>query len=793
MVTSMTAWIRSCAIVAVCVSLAPPSVRANEARDFNGGWRFHLGDADDAGSSNFSDSTWQAVCLPHTPRIEALVTGAAGPESRQWQGICWYRKTFELDASEAAKSVILKFPAAMRVAEIWINGESLGRHVGDYLPIVLDITRQVNSDRPNVVAVRLDNSDMPEIGPKPLKTLDFNFYGGLYRGAELTLRNPLHITDPNLADQVASGGIFVTYPEVSESAAVIHIQTHLQNDGSKQIEPLVRASIFDKDGKLLGTNDSAATAIPAGKDGTFAQNIRLSNPPLWSVDSPNLCSLRSEVVVDGKVVDHQDTCIGIRNVTITKDGLWLNGKQMSLRGTNRHQEYPYIGYALSDNAQYRDAKKIKDAGFDYVRLSHYPQSPAFLDACDELGLLVENSVVGWQYFSNKPEFSENQYAQCRNFVRRDRNHPCVLLWEVSLNETRMPKEFMDKMNSIAHEECPGDQCFTCGWAGNYDVFIQARQHGGCRNVKDRPCVVSEYGDWEYFAQNAGLNQDKWADLKPVERSSRQMRGDGEVRMLQQALNFQEAHNDNRKTTAFADNLWVMYDYNRGYSPDLETSGCMDVFRLPKLAYYFYQSQRDAQPKLLNADSGPMIYIANNWTEASPTSVRVFSNCDEVSLYVNDTMIGTQKPDADRFCTNLAHPPFTFKVDGFRPGTLRADGKIDGKEAVSQTRTTPTEAARISIDVDLSGRPLKAGVNDVLFVHAVVKDKNGTPIPLDSRAITFAVDGPAELIGDNPANAEAGIASILLRAGQTPGDIHVTAMAEGLPAGTATVTSSAIEK
>jgi beta-galactosidase len=410
-----------------------------------------------------------------------------------------------------------------------------------------------------------------------------------------------------------------------------------------------------------------------------------------------------------------------------------------------------------------------------------------------LGLLVEGSVVGWQYFANKPEFKENQYTQCRNFIRRDRNHPCVLLWEVSLNETQMPKEFMDKMNTIAHEEYPGDQCYTCGWAGNYDVFIQARQHGGCRNVKGRPCLISEYGDWEYFAQNAGLNQDKWADLKPAERSSRQSRGDGETRLLQQALNFQEAHNDNRKTMAFVDNLWVMYDYNRGYSPDLETSGCMDVFRLPKPAYYFYRSQRDAQPKLASTVSGPMVFIANKWTNASPTVVRVYSNCDEVSLYLNDAIVATQKPDSDRVSTNLAHPPFTFKVDKFQAGTLRAVGKIGDQEVATYAVATPKEPSRLHLEVDLSGRKLRAGANDVVFIHAVAEDDQGTAVPVESRAVKFAVEGPAELIGDNPIAAEAGIASIVLRAGEKSGAIQITASATGLKDGTATITSNAESK
>ena len=723
---------RAVLVLAAWVLFTPNSVRARDVWDFNGGWRFHLGDEPAANRTDYDDSGWQAVQLPHTPRIEALVIGADGPESEQWQGICWYRKSFHPDASVAGKKLILELGAAMRVAEVWVNGKSLGRHVGDYLPVVLDVTDEIRPGEPNVVAVRLDNFDNPDTGPKPLKALDFNFYGGLYRGARLTAVGPVHITDPLLADRKGSGGVFVTFPKVSVEQAVVHVQTHLQNDDASPMEAIVRTSIFGKDRALLGKSDSPATVISAGKDTQLVQEIEVPNPPLWSIDSPNLCTVLSEVVVDGDVVDRQETRIGIRTFRITEDGFWLNGEKTFLRGVNRHQEYPFIGYALSDNAQFRDAKKIKDAGFDYIRLSHYPPSPAFLDACDELGIVVMNCIAGWQYFANTPAFKEHHYKQCRDLIRRDRNHPCVLLWEVSLNETRMSKDFMETMQSIAEEEYPGDQCFTCGWAGKFDVFIQARQHGGCRNVKGRPCVVSEYGDWEYFAQNAGLHQDQWKDLKPVDRSSRQSRGAGDKRLLQQALNFQEAHNDNRKTRAFADGLWVMFDYNRGYSPDLETSGCMDIFRLSKPAYYFFQSQRDADAKLPGVASGPMVHIANEWIPSSPTAIRVFSNCEEVSLFVNDKLIGTQRPDDDQFSTNLAHPPFTFHLDRFETGSLRAVGKIDGTEVASHARSTPTEPTRLRVEVDLSGRPFQSGVNDVLFVHAFVEDANGNIIPGESR-------------------------------------------------------------
>jgi beta-galactosidase len=457
------------------------------------------------------------------------------------------------------------------------------------------------------------------------------------------------------------------------------------------------------------------------------------------------------------------TRIGIRRIDISANGFRLNGEPIFLRGTNRHQEYPYIGYALSDAAQYRDARKIKDAGFDYIRLSHYPHAPAFMDACDELGLVVMDCIPGWQFFNrDDPAFTELQYQNCRRMLRRDRNHPCVILWEVSLNETDMPDEFIRVTNAIGHEEYPGDQTYTCGWTEGYDVFIQARQHGGCRDVTDLACVVSEYGDWEYYAQNAGLEQDTWDDLAPDEANSRQLRWHGEAALLQQATNFQEAHNDNLKTIAFADGLWVMFDYNRGYAPDIESSGCMDLFRLPKFSREFLRSQRPAEELLPVAESGPMVFIASHWTPGSSTDVRVFSNCDEVELRLNGELIERRGPDEDRLSTHIEQPPFTFQLKRFQPGALEAIGYIGGREAARHAVRTPGPVENLELRLDESGRPFAAGGKDVAFLHAELRDADGTLVPDAWENVSFGATGDLELIGANPFSSEAGVASILVR-------------------------------
>ena len=360
-----------------------------------------------------------------------------------------------------------------------------------------------------------------------------------------------------------------------------------------------------------------------------------------------------------------------------------------------------------------------------------------MDACDELGLVVMNCIPGWQYFNPDPAFVDLQYRNCRDLIRRDRNHPCVILWEVSLNESAMPPEFVARAHAIAHEEYPGDQCFTAGWTRGYDVFLQARQHGGCRDGQNRPCVVSEYGDWEYYAMNAGLDQTAWGDLTPAESNSRQLRWQGERALLQQATNFQEAHNDNLDTVAFADGLWVMFDYNRGYAPDVESSGCMDLLRLPKFSYHFFRSQRDPS-------TGPVVFIASHWMPGSSPDVRVFSNCEEVALSLDGRLLERRRPDRDRISTRLAHPPFTFRISGFRPGRLEAVGYLAGRPVARHAVRTPGPIEQLTLELDLAGRPVDRGRGDVFFCRALLRDAQGSVVPDAWENVAFGVTGDAML-------------------------------------------------
>lgn len=764
--------LRSCLLFLFCwISLLSLASGPVNKISFNERWKFKRLDSSQNSQQFFhasvNDADWERVQLPHTARLEPMVV------NDQWQGICWYRKSFEVPASYKGKRVWLELEGAMNEAHIWINGQMVTTQQGGYLPVMVDATPLLIPGKKNIIAIRLDNRDNPVTGPKPLKILDFNMYGGLYRNAWLVVKEPLHITHPIMTGKVAGGGVFITFPKVAKDASVVKVQTHVQNSERKAKTIVLEHSLF-YNGKLVQQQLSETVTLAAGKDATITTEMNVQQPQLWSPDAPNLYVLETVVKVDGKVVDKEQHRFGIRQFEFRGQDLYINGEKTFLRGVNRHQEYPFIGYALSDNAQYRDAKKIKEGGFNYIRLSHYPQAPAFMDACDELGLVVLDAILGWQYYADTDAFRNFCYQSATDLVRRDRNHPCVLAWEVSLNETKMPVFFMEQLHNIVHAEYPGSNVYTCGWMPDvYDIYLQARQHRLLHPgpIGSKPYAVSEYGDWEYYSTNAGLNQHKMPKNERIEKSSRQLRSYGEARLLQQVANIQEAHNDNLGTPAFGDSYWVMYDYNRGYHDDLEASGLMDIFRLPKFSYYFFKSQQHPLKEVV-------LQIGSYWTADSPTDVKVFSNCEKVQLFVNDRLIGEQLPDSDKYSSNLSHPPFTFSLKKFEPGTLKAVGFINGKKVAEQQVHTPGRAASLKVWLDESGKAPEAGCSDVLFVYVAAVDEKGTIVPHFSEKVELEIEG-ATLMNVREVKAEAGIATALIQIGNKGGTLKIKARAGNL--------------
>ena len=744
-----------------------------EVINLNKGWQFSK-EENLSAITELGKAQWQSISLPHTPKIEPEVV------NDQWQGTAWYQRQINIPNSFTDKKLFIRFEAAMNHAEVWLNGVKLGEHLGGYLPFTFDITKQVKIGANNTLSVKLINQDNAIIGPKPLKKLDFNTYGGLYRSVNLLVKNPLYITDEMHANKVASGGIFVSYPKVSTTNSTIEVKTHIANEYTEDKDFSIKQSLYL--GENLVTeivNDKAN--LTSGNDKQFIQQLDVQQAKLWSPAQPNLYQLVTEIYLNKELVEQKSTRIGIRKFEFNDDHqLLINGEITFLRGVNRHQEYPHVGYATSAQADYRDAVKIKSAGFDYVRLSHYPHSKAFMDAADELGLVLIDAILGWQYYLEDPQFKSQIINTCHDLIRRDRNHASVLAWECSLNESWMPEGFIADLHSAVKQEDP--MGYSAGWQHGYDLYLQARQHRQKEyETPTQPYNVSEYGDWEYYAQNAGLNQDAWGDLKEEERTSRQLLNAGEARLLQQARNLQEAHNDNLTIPAFADGYWVMFDYNRGYADDIESSGIMSLYRLPKYSYYFYQSQRDAtQVSPLTSQkviSGPMVKIASEWTKNSNSKVRVFSNADEVELWLNGKLVSKNKPTIDKYSTHIPHPPFEFDVSQFTNGKLVAKAYIQGELVATDTVVTPNKAADINLSLDTSGVDLVAGVNDVAFVYASIIDSDGNLVPVNDKKIHFETSGDIEILNPETPQTSQGKAAVLIRVGSSLAGASIRAYAD----------------
>lgn len=719
---------------------------------------------------------WQEVDLPHTPKVEPLLV------NDQWQGIAVYQKTLDLSQFNAQQQVFIKFEGAMKVAEVWLDEVYLGKHVGGYLPFSFDISPYIGKKQATI-KVRLDNHDNWVTGPKPLHLLDFNTYGGLYRDVKLVVKNKLHITNPVFAAKVASGGLFITSENVSAGSADVVVKTHLKNasDTEQQFEV---QQILSFEGKEI-TRSTQKFALAAGKDQQFSQQLAVNTPNLWHPNHPHLYELQTLVKQGDAVVDQQSNRVGIRSFAFNdKHQLLINGEVTFLRGVNRHQEYPHVGYATSPEADYRDAQKIKSAGFDYVRLSHYPHSKAFMDAADELGLVLVDAILGWQYYSPFPEFQQHIFQTCHDLIRRDRNHASVLAWECSLNESWMPEDFIAALDNIVDSEFPG--AYSAGWQPEYDIYLQARQHRLQHyDTPTQPYNVSEYGDWEYYAQNAGLNQDAWGNLKAEERTSRQLLNSGEKRLLQQATNIQEAHNDNLTTPAYSDGYWVMFDYNRGYADDLEASGIASIYRLPKYSYYFYQSQRSPEIVSDKYASGPMVFIASDWTKDSNTTVRVFSNTERVELWLNGEKIQSKTPVRDKLSSHIAHPPINFEINRFEAGELLAKAYIGDKLVAQHQVVTPKESSQLQLLVDESGTPVTS--DDVVFVHAQLLDENGNPSLENDVEVEFSLQGDITLINPEAISTRRGFASAVIKTGKNFKGATISATAKNKTIKTSTFT------
>ena len=679
-----------------------------------------------------------------------------------------------------------------------MNGKLLTEHFGGYLPVIADVTDVLDWNGDNVIAVWADNSDDPSYPPgKAQDVLDYTYFGGIYRDCWLIAHNNVFITDPNYENEVAGGGLFVAFGKVSDALAEVQLKIHVRNATKNPFSGRVEYMLLQPDGTEVARL-SDKIQVKVGRATTVSDRMPVKQPMLWTPSTPTLYNLLVRVLdKEGNVIDGYRRRIGIRSIEFKgKDGFYLNGRPYGkpLIGANRHQDFAVVGNAVANSIHWRDAKKLKDVGMEIIRNAHCPQDPAFMDACDELGLFVIVNTPGWQFWNDAPEFAQRVYSDIRNVVRRDRNHPSVWLWEPILNETWYPADFAKNTRDIVDAEYPYPYCYSGSdsEARGHENFPVYFAHPA--NMQDASKEIDPTKT--YFTREWGDNVDDWSSHNSPSRVARNW---GEQPMRVQAQHYACPYYPvtsydvlyKQSPQHVGGCLWHSFDHQRGYHPDPFYGGLMDVFRQPKYSYYMFMAQRPAVKNDRNAGSGPMVYIAHEMTPFSGKDVTVYSNCDEVRLTFNKGgKTYTYKKDKNR--PGMPSPVITFPdvydfmVDKAFSRTqkqddvyLLAEGLIDGKVVATHKVVPARRPEKILLWMDNEGTDLKADGSDFVTVVAAVADKNGNIKRLNNYNIRFSIEGEGRLLGGpgvlaNPVPVKWGTAPVLVQSTLKPGKIRITA-------------------
>ena len=725
-------------------------LRTTDSLHFSTGWYFHLGECEKPGGGQAMGTfeqgpEWDPVDLPHSFNAQNTFVPVRG----YYRGIGWYRKHFTLSPEQAPRKVFLEFGAAFSVADLWVNAHHLGQYMGGYTGFSADATEFVKPGD-NLVAVKVTNVHDPDVLPgKDIP--DYDLYGGLYRKAALVIKNRLYIPQY---------GIRVTTPRVSDSAAVVHVAVRVHNDYSDRRTCTAKVQLRDPAGKTVAEKVLTAPLAPGAEkilDLTFDP---IPNPALWSVDTPRLYSAHVQLE-DGATPSDEDTAaFGLRWYQFkVNDGFFLNGKRRQLRGMNRHQDYPGLGNALPRRLQVRDVEILKATGANFVRLSHYPQHPVFLDTCDRLGVLVYEEIATWQYIGGE-QFMRNAEAMMRQMIARDANHPSIILWGL-MNEGRSRPMF-ERLQRIARASDPTR--LTVYGDNNPD---EGKKLG---TVEVPDLLGINYETNRIDQVHALLPNCKLVTSEHSNACAR--RGDLDAEMKQ--IDNVKANLDILESRRYmaGSTLWCMHDYGTDYWPvwPEQHSGALDSTRLPKELWYYLKSRWTQEP---------MVHLCGHWTwpgeEGKPRVVTVVTNCPSVELFLGGRSQGVRQGEN----------PMRWDVV-YEPSTLKAVGSCGGRELTDALRPTGPPA---KLEVDANPLLLDANGSDVTELTVRLRDAQGTLVPI-SGEVHFEVAGPGMLrgIGGAPAaKISAGVGRMLLQSTTKPGEITGRAIFENLPPAVVTVT------
>lgn len=688
---------------------------------------------------------------------------------RRTQFASWYRKSIKTPSRPEGARVFVDFDGVMMSAWVYVNGRLVRTNRGGYAGFSADITDflRPGPGAENLLAVRVDSrldGGVPPCG----KVMDFQTFGGIYRDVRMRIVPACFIED-----------LFVATPKPLAARKTMSAAVTLRNTGAAW-EGAARLELLSIEGKTLAAGPNVACKV--GSSNASAVELSLENLKgiaLWDLDTPRLYRARVTLADGARVHDRMEVRFGFREAVFTREGPFLlNGRPVKLSGLNRHQNYPYIGAAAPARLQRRDADILKfELGCNIVRTSHYPQSPHFLDRCDEIGLLVFEEAPGWGHIGDdawKDLFCRDVEAM----VLRDRNHPSIILWGVRVNESGDDHDLYTRTNAIGRKLDSTRPTGGVRWGVNSE-FLEDVFTANDYSYNPPKIVVNEPPVTPYLITEYGC-------LDDARRTA-----SNEI-MLKAALNRAEIVNAVMGNPRIAGAIgWCAFDY---HSQDWVTVdgiqhwGVADIFRHPKLAASFYASQGDpgARPVLQAAtrwkvgDQGGFDPNENTMKSGHDASLVVFSNCERIEAFVGGERRGVCAPARERF-PHLAHPPFVCTGLGALWGPswqdLRLVGYV-GRRPVAEQRFPAThEAANLMLDVD--DCELIADGSDMTRVLLRHADEFGNPQPHSRVVVTLKVTGPATLIGPNPCALIGGVTGLYLRAGTVPGAVKIIASAPEL--------------
>ena len=782
--------------------LAPTFTSGRERILLDSGWRFHLGNADKASDDfnlgadgktfaksgnmvacarvNYDDHSWQPVDLPHDWAVDLpfhedkpLIQHGCKPLGRNYPdtSIGWYRRVFDLPASDHGRRLRLEFDGVFRNAAVIFNGHYLGENFSGYAPFHFDVTDFANYGAKNTIVVRVD------------ATLNEGWFyegAGIYRHVWLTKMHPIH---------VPLWGTFVQ-SSVQAGRATLRITAEVRNDSDSEAACHIGSTILDAKGNTVASVEPAPITVGAWQTIEAKHSVEVRDPQLWSVEQPNLYKLVSTIEVQGAPVDTHETTFGIRTLSFDKDqGFSLNGKPVKIKGTCNHQDHAGVGAALPDRIQYYRIERLKEMGSNAYRTSHNPPTPELLDACDRLGMMVMDET---RMMSSSPE----GLSQLERLIRRDRNHPCVIIWSLGNEEPEQSSErgmhIVTTMMRLAARLDPSR-------------VVTVAQNGGWG--KGISSVVDVFGCNYHDKDIDGYHRDhpNQPMIGTETASTVSTRG---IYANDKEKGYVSAYDVNYPPWATtAENWWSIYDARpfiaggfawTGFDYRGEPTpygwpcinshfGIMDTCGFPKDNYFYYQAWWGSKPVL-------HLFPHWNWAGKEGQEIEVWchSNLDRVELFVNGESAGARNV--------VKNKHLAWKVK-YAPGNIEARGYRDGRQVLTAKRETTGPAAAIRLSPDR--KQIVADGADVSMVTVEVLDAQGRNVPLAQDEITFIVTGAGKLLGvgnGDPSSHEPdradkrrsfnGLSMAIVQSAKSAGDIVLQASAPGLQSASVTIRSRA---